>query len=123
MTDKTGRFLLRVPALAPGHHELRIDGATTSTPGKKYGLFEYGMTVKTAETNVLPFTIWMPRLDLDNLVREARQTGAWLIAFYPHVNVELRRAGERAGVERVYPRSRFLRDLPNLLLERLEKRR
>ena len=64
-----------------------------------------------------------PQLNLDDLVREASGAGAWLIAFYPHVNVELRRAAERAGVERVYPRSRFLRDLPNLLLERLEKRR
>ncbi len=60
-------------------------------------------------------------LDLDELVREARQARAWLIAFYPHVNVELRRAAKRAGVERIYPRSRFLRDLPNILRERLDK--
>jgi hypothetical protein len=62
-------------------------------------------------------------LALDDLVREVAEAGAWLIAFYPHVNVELRRAAERAGVERVYPRSRFLHDLPNLLLERLEQER
>ncbi|TMF10025.1 MAG: hypothetical protein E6I38_05695 [Chloroflexi bacterium] len=79
--------------------------------------------LRSSAVEGLVVDLGMPRLDLDNLVREARQTGAWLIAFYPHVNVELRRAGERAGVERVYPRSRFLRDLPNLLLERLEKRR
>jgi len=60
-------------------------------------------------------------LDLDKLVREARQARAWLIAFHPHVNVELRRAAKRAGVEGVYPRSRFLRDLPNILRERLDK--
>jgi len=64
----------------------------------------------------------MPRLNLDDLVRKAREAGAWLIAFYPHVSVELRRTAEAAGVEHVYPRSRFLRDLPKLLLERLEKK-
>jgi len=70
---------------------------------------------------VVDLAMW--RLALDDLVREVAEAGAWLIAFYPHVNVELRRAAERAGVERVYPRSRFLRDLPDLLLERLESKR
>src|SRR5437016_3263230 len=56
--------------------------------------------LRSSAVEGLVVDLGMPRLDLDNLVREARQTGAWLIAFYPHVNVELRRAGERAGVER-----------------------
>jgi len=64
----------------------------------------------------------MSGLALDDVVNEVAEAGAWLIAFYPHVNVELRRAAERAGVERAYSRSRFLRDLPNVLLERLEKK-
>ncbi len=61
-------------------------------------------------------------LALEDLVRGASEADAWLIAFYPHVQVDLRRKAETAGVNRVYPRSRFLRDLPNLLLERLEKK-
>src|SRR3989442_12856056 len=43
-------------------------------------------------------------LDLDKLVREARQARAWLIAFYPPGNVEVGRAGKRAAVERTNSR-------------------
>jgi len=64
----------------------------------------------------------MTQLDLDDLVRAAGEAGAWSIAFYPHVQIELRRKAEMAGVDRTYPRSRFLRDLPKLLLERLDKK-
>jgi len=84
---------------------------------------EAGRTLRSAVVDGLVVDLAVAELDLDDLVREARGAGAWLIAFYPHVNVELRRAAKRAGVERVYPRSRFLRDLPKLLLERLEKKR
>ena len=61
-------------------------------------------------------------LDCEALVANTGDAAVWLIAFYPHVDVELRRAAERAEIEHVYPRSRFLRDLPKLLLERLEKK-
>jgi hypothetical protein len=60
-------------------------------------------------------------LDLEELVAVTRESGAPLIAFYPHVDAQLRRAAQRAGIQYVYPRSRFLNDLPNILRERLDK--
>ena len=84
---------------------------------------EAGRRLRAAVVEGLVVDLAMPELDLDGLVREAREARAWLIGFYPHVNVELRRTAERAGFQRVYPRSRFLRDLPKLLLKRLDKKR
>jgi hypothetical protein len=84
---------------------------------------EAGLRLRSEGVHGVVVDLAMTGLALDDLFREVTDAGAWLIAFYPHVNVELRRAAERAGVERLYPRSRFLRDLPNLLLERLDKKR
>jgi DNA-binding NarL/FixJ family response regulator len=58
--------------------------------------------------------------DLDALVAASREASATLIAYYPHVDSELRRAAQNAGIEYVYPRSRFLRDLPKVLGARLQ---
>jgi hypothetical protein len=57
--------------------------------------------------------------DLDALAVASRGAGLTLVAFYPHVDAELRTAAKRAGIEHVYARSRFLRDLPKILAERL----
>jgi len=57
--------------------------------------------------------------DLDALAAAARGAGVTLVAYYPHVDDELRKAAKHAGIEHVYPRSRFLRDLPKILAGRL----
>ena len=57
--------------------------------------------------------------DLDALAAAARGAGVTMVAYYPHVDADLRKAAKRAGIEHVYPRSRFLRDLPKILAERL----
>lgn len=57
--------------------------------------------------------------DLDALAAAARGAGVTMVAYYPHVDADLRKAAKRAGIEHVYPRSRFLRDLPKILTERL----
>ena len=57
--------------------------------------------------------------DLDGLATAAREAGVTVVAFYPHVDAELRKAAKRAGIEHVYPRSRFLRELPKILAARL----
>ncbi len=62
----------------------------------------------------------MPGLDLDAIAEAARRDGVALVAFYPHVDVELRRAARRAGIDRVYARSRFLRETAVILKEMLE---
>lgn len=38
-----------------------------------------------------------------------------IVAFYPHVETELRRAAQEAGAERIMPRSAFVTLLPVLL--------
>ena len=65
-TYSTGRFLLAdIPS---GRQALVMDGSTASRPGKAYGLFQYGPVLKPGITNVLPFTIWMPQLDMAHAV-------------------------------------------------------
>lgn len=65
-TDSTGRFLLaEVPA---GHHELLIDGRSASRAGKTYGMFEAAVNVEGGKTNVLSYTIWMPKIDIAHAV-------------------------------------------------------
>jgi RHS repeat-associated protein len=66
VSDRTGRFLLT--DLEPGTHELVIRGDTANSRGRVYGMFEYAVVVHPARTNVLPFTIWLPLLDMANAV-------------------------------------------------------
>jgi RHS repeat-associated protein len=65
-TDETGRFLLQ--DIAPGHHAMVIDGGPASHEGRDYGLFEVGVDVVAARTNVLSYTIWMTQLDMEHAV-------------------------------------------------------
>lgn len=60
-SDETGRFLLE--EIPEGRGTLLIDGHTADQPGKQYGVFEVLIEVEPGRTNVLPFTIWMTRLD------------------------------------------------------------
>jgi hypothetical protein len=50
----------------------------------------------------------------------AHKAGATVVCYYPHVDVGLREAAREAGIERVYPRSRFLRELPRILAAGLQ---
>src|ERR1035437_1276278 len=69
-TDSTGRFLLVLSDnTIGGHRQIVIDGKTAGGGTRStYGLFEYGMNVKSGITNLLPFTIWMPALDTAHAV-------------------------------------------------------
>jgi YD repeat-containing protein len=95
-TDETGRFLLA--KIKPGWGELVIDGRRGHNPKPKgenpklgYGVFEYGLEVKEAETNVLPFTIWLPRIDSSHAVRIPSPTTEEVIVTTPKIpGLELR---------------------------------
>lgn len=41
--------------------------------------------------------------------------GVPVLGFYPHVEAELRQSAEAAGVDLVVPRSRFSREMPQLV--------
>jgi RHS repeat-associated protein len=90
-TDDSGRFLLI--SIPPGHHELLIDGRTASKPGQTYGIFEIEIDVTAGRTNVLPFTIWMPELDMANAVSIPSPTMDEVIVTTPKIpGFELRLA-------------------------------
>ncbi len=62
----------------------------------------------------------IPGLNLQPLARAAREASVPLIGFYPHVDVALRQAAKDAGIRHVYARSRFLRELQQILREALD---
>lgn len=57
-TDSTGRFLLR--GVGAGRQPFNINGSTARTPTKPYATFEGLVNIKAGETNVLPYTVWLP---------------------------------------------------------------
>ncbi|HEX2050194.1 MAG TPA: RHS repeat-associated core domain-containing protein [Actinomycetota bacterium] len=63
-TDESGRFLLE--DVEKGLRELVIEGRSANTRGRAYGKFEAGVRVVDGKTKVLPYTIWMPRVDTVN---------------------------------------------------------
>jgi RHS repeat-associated protein len=88
-TDGTGRFLLK--SVPPGRQVLIIDGRTASRPGRTYGVFRYGLNVVEGKTNALPFTSWMPKLDMAHAVRVASPTKADVVITNPRLpGLELR---------------------------------
>lgn len=59
--------------------------------------------------------------DLDSQdPRSVVGTGIPVLGFYQHTNVDLRRAAEAAGVDTVVPRSRLVREMPELVDRLLE---
>jgi len=65
-SDLTGRFL--IIGVAGGTDVLRIDGSTANRVNRAYGIYEVRTEVPIGKTTVLPYTIWMTRLDLKNAV-------------------------------------------------------
>jgi RHS repeat-associated protein len=84
-TDRTGRFVLLVTSPMENRCVLAIDGRTASRPGRTYGLFEWGMKVETGRTNVLPATIWMPRLDTSHVVTIPSPTTTEVVVTTPYI--------------------------------------
>jgi RHS repeat-associated protein len=80
-TDGTGRFLLT--SLAAGHHVMLIDGRTANGSGKEYGIFKVGVEVVDKQTSVLPYTIWMPKLDMGHAKTIASPTTSEVVITHP----------------------------------------
>jgi RHS repeat-associated protein len=82
-TDQTGRFLLS--SIVAGHRVMRIDGRPASRPRRVYGTFKIGVEIKVGETNVLPFTLWMPKLDMAHAVTIASPTTREVVITNPQI--------------------------------------
>jgi len=70
-TDSQGRFLLT--GLKSGHALLWID-ATKPTGGVNHGQYEEGVAIAAKKTSVVPWTIWLPKLDLAHALTIASPT-------------------------------------------------
>jgi RHS repeat-associated protein len=99
-TDKTGRFLLELDQIVGGRHQLEIEGATASRPGRTYGFFEAGISLTPGTTSVLPYTIWMPAIDTARSIRIASPTGADVVVTTPKI----------PGLELHLPRGSVIKD-------------
>ncbi|MBI4490137.1 MAG: Ig-like domain-containing protein, partial [Deltaproteobacteria bacterium] len=91
-TDKTGRFLLK--DIMAGWCEVVIDGRRArrnlSRP-ENHGVFEYGLEIKEGKTNVLPFTIWLPKIDTAHAVKISSPTTSEVVVTTPEIpGLELR---------------------------------
>jgi len=82
-TDGTGRFLLS--ELAPGRRELIMDGSTANQPGRAYATFDYGVAIEDKTTTVLPFTIWMPLIDMQHATALPAPTAQEIVAQSPRI--------------------------------------
>lgn len=97
-TDQTGRFLLKTTA---GHGVMIIDGRTASRPGRVYGIFRVGVDVKASQTNVLPYTIWMPKLAMAQAVTIPSPNAQDIVVSTPQI----------PGLELHLPAGTVIRDL------------
>jgi RHS repeat-associated protein len=82
-TDSTGRFLLT--PVSAGWHKMTIDARTASRPGAVYGLFEARVEILPQVTTVLPFTIWMPKLDTAHRVTLPSPTTREVVVTTPSI--------------------------------------
>jgi len=81
-TDDTGRFL--ITDIEPGRRMLIVDCRPASTRKETYGLFMIAIDVpKPNETNVLPFTIFMPVLDTKHAIKIASPNKKEVVATNP----------------------------------------
>ena len=80
---------------------------------------DIGAQIRRVRPDLVVADLALEGLDLGALAAAARAAGAPLIGFYPHVDAELRRKARAAGIEKLYPRSRFLRELPEILRDAL----
>jgi RHS repeat-associated protein len=84
-SDRTGRFLVELKAAPTARRVLKIDGAPANKPNRRYGFFEYGATVRSGTTNVLPFTIWEPKLDTLHQVHIPSPTTSEVVVTTPSI--------------------------------------
>jgi len=82
-SDATGRFLLT--HVQPGHRVLTMEGRTANRPGVTYGVFDVSVDVRPRQTHVLPYTVWMPKLDTVNVVTLSSPTTGRVVIRTPKI--------------------------------------
>ncbi len=82
-TDRSGRFLLE--GIPSGRQGLLMDGSTANSPGHTYGTFFTGVDLADGTTTVLPWTIWMPKLDTAHAVPLPVPTAGPMVITSPRI--------------------------------------
>ncbi len=99
-TDRTGRFLLELGSARSGWPVLLIDGTTANHGQASYGIFEVAAQIEGKKTASLPYTIWMPRIDIANAVRIPSPTREAMVISTPRI----------PGLELHLPANTMIRD-------------
>ena len=81
-TDRAGRFLLT--GVRPGQRDLMVLGGSAALRGT-YGRYCIHVYVAARQTNVLPFTVWMPRIDWGHGVSIPTKTRHRLVITTPRI--------------------------------------
>jgi hypothetical protein len=84
---------------------------------------EEALSAAGHEVTLSPSAGEAPLDDVELLIADLERTnpeavvglGVPVLGFYPHTDAELRQAAEAAGVDLVVPRSRLVREMPELV--------
>ena len=106
-SDEQGYFLLS--AVQAGPRTLVIDGASANRDDARYGFFEVLVDVAAAKTTVLPYHVWMPKLDTSTTVRVPSPTTEEVVLRSPRI----------PGLEVRIPKGVVLRDRSGNVVEEL----
>ncbi len=106
-TDQTGRFV--VSDVGVGHHMMFVDGAPASSGAATYGIYRVGIDLKAGATNWLKYTVWMPALDTQHVVRIPSPTTSDMVITNPNV----------PGVELHIPAGTVIRDARGKLVTQI----
>lgn len=105
-TDGSGRFLLTV---STGHYVMLIDGRSANRAGRRYGIFRTRVDITAGITNVLDYTIWMPKLDMAHAVTIPSPTDREVVVTNPSI----------PGLELHLPAGTVIRDLDGKVVTEL----
>lgn len=97
--------------------EMRIDAAARALDAdfESVGAAEHLEAALDKGGDVLIVDLGVQGLDFNWLVSVARARKVPIVAFGPHVEVNLLRSAEDVGMDAVYPRSAFMNDMVKIL--------
>jgi len=80
-TNGTGRFLLE--GITAGHHVMIVDATSPNGHRDNHGIYTIGVDVTGKVTNVLPYTIWLPVVDMSQATHFPSPTTHEVVATTP----------------------------------------
>lgn len=106
-TDANGHFQLT--GIAPGHHELIVDGTSANQPGHEYIQFVLGVDLKKGALTELPHALYVARIKAQDWAPVGSPAPADTVITHPKL----------PGLEIHIPKGTVLRDRQGKILTRL----